>query len=185
MPSGEFRQNLWAPWRMEYIRSLAEENKGGCFLCRYRDAVDQEESHHVLWRTPSTLVVMNRFPYTNGHLLVAPLADKGDLTDLTDGEMLDLWQQTRDAKTVLQQAISPHGFNIGVNLGLCAGAGLPGHLHVHIVPRWNGDTNFMAVLGDIRVVPESLDKLYEHLRRKATELGIPRANAWATTVTRI
>jgi ATP adenylyltransferase len=161
---------------MEYIRSLAEEKKDGCFLCRYRDAIDSDASNHVLWRTPFTLVVMNRFPYTSGHLLIAPLRDKADLTDLADDEMLDLWRQTREAKVLLQQTLSPHGFNIGLNLGLCAGAGLPGHLHLHIVPRWNGDTNFMAVLGNIRVVPESLDRLYEHLRRKAAEEGIPRAD---------
>jgi len=180
MAAEEFRQNLWAPWRMEYIRSLADESKDGCFLCRYRDAADKDASNHVLWRTPLTLVVMNRFPYTNGHLLIAPLLDKADLTDLTDEETFDLWRQTREAKVLLQQTLFPHGFNIGLNLGLCAGAGLPGHLHVHIVPRWNGDTNFMAVLGDIRVVPESLDSLYEHLSRKATELGIPRIKTGPT-----
>jgi len=169
----EFKRNLWAPWRMEYIRSLAEENKPGCFLCRYRDAVDQDAANYVLWRTPLSLVVMNRFPYTNGHLLIAPLADKSDLTDLADDEMNDLWRQTRDAKRVLERAIAPQGFNIGINFGLCAGAGLPGHLHVHIVPRWSGDTNFMAVLGDIRVMPESLDQTYRLLRKAAAELGCP------------
>jgi ATP adenylyltransferase len=175
MSMEEFKQNLWAPWRMEYIRSLADEKKDGCFLCRYRDEKDRDAANHVLWRTAHSLVVMNRFPYTNGHLLVAPLADKGDLTDLTPQEMNDLWQQTLDGKRVLGRAMSPHGFNIGINFGLCAGAGLPGHLHVHIVPRWNGDTNFMAVLGDVRVVPESLDRMYEHLLKAAAELECPRA----------
>jgi ATP adenylyltransferase len=170
----EFRQNLWAPWRMEYIRSLADENAIGCFLCRYRDAAENDAANHVLWRSPHSMVVMNRFPYTNGHLLAAPLADKGDFADLTDEEMNDLWRQTRDAKVLLEKAIAPHGFNIGVNFGLCAGAGLPGHLHVHVVPRWNGDTNFMTVLGDIRVVPESLDRMYQDLRRVAAESGLPR-----------
>jgi ATP adenylyltransferase len=171
MAANEFHQNLWAPWRMEYIRSLAEEGKAGCFLCRYRDAADQDASNHVLWRTAHSLVVMNRFPYTNGHLLVAPLADKSDFTDMNDEEMSDLWRQTRDAKRVLEKAIGPQGFNIGINFGLCAGAGLPGHLHVHIVPRWSGDTNFMAVLGDIRVMPEALNRTYEQLRKAAIELG--------------
>jgi ATP adenylyltransferase len=175
MAMEEFKQNLWAPWRMEYIRTLAEENQSGCFLCRYRDMADQDASNRVLWRSAQSLVVMNRFPYTNGHLLVAPLADKRDLSDLIDDEMNDLWRQTRDAKRVLEKAIAPQGFNVGINFGLCAGAGLPGHLHVHIVPRWSGDTNFMAVLGDIRVMPESLDRTYEHLRKVAAELGCPQA----------
>jgi ATP adenylyltransferase len=181
MTAEEFRQNLWAPWRMEYIRSLAEDSQRGCFLCRYRDAADQDAANHLLWRTAYTLVVMNRFPYTNGHLLIAPLADKGDFTDLTDEEMADLWAQTKAAKMVLEKAIAPHGFNIGINFGLCAGAGLPGHLHVHIVPRWNGDTNFMAVLGDIRLMPESLDHMYEHLRQAARELGYPRPTDRSTS----
>jgi ATP adenylyltransferase len=171
----EFKLNLWAPWRMEYIRTLAEENASGCFLCRYRDADGQDAANHVLWRTALSMVVMNRFPYTNGHLLVAPLADKSDLIDLTDAEMNDLWRQTRDAKRVLEKALAPQGFNIGINFGLCAGAGLPGHVHVHIVPRWAGDTNFMAVLGDIRVMPEALDRTYESLRKAAAELGFARA----------
>ena len=175
MAMEEFRRNLWAPWRMEYIRTLVEENEGGCFLCRYRDAADQDAANHVLWRSALSLVVMNRFPYTNGHLLVAPLADKSDLTDLTDDEMNDLWRQTREAKRVLEKALVPQGFNIGINFGLCAGAGLPGHIHVHIVPRWTGDTNFMAVFGDIRVMPESLDRTYESLLKAAAELGCPRA----------
>ena len=173
MAMEEFRQNLWAPWRMEYIRTLAEENKAGCFLCRYRDEGGQDAANHVVWRTALSLVVMNRFPYTNGHLLVAPLADKSDLIDLTDNEMNDLWRQTRDAKRLLERALSPQGFNIGINFGLCAGAGLPGHVHVHIVPRWTGDTNFMAVFGDIRVMPESLDRTYESLLKAAAELGYP------------
>ncbi|MEE8385669.1 MAG: HIT domain-containing protein [Dehalococcoidia bacterium] len=170
----EFNNNLWAPWRMEYIRSLAEESKEGCFLCSYGDAPDQDAAHHVLWRTKHSFVVMNRFPYTNGHLLVSPFGHQEDLTDLTDDEFADIWLQTRDAKTVLDQAMHPNGFNIGINFGLCAGAGLPGHVHVHIVPRWNGDTNFMPVLGDVRVVPEALDQMYQRLRDVSAEAGIPR-----------
>ncbi len=170
----EFREKLWAPWRMEYIRSIVEENEAGCFLCRYRDAPEDDVANHVLWRTDLSIVLMNRFPYTNGHLLVAPLAEKGDLVNLTDAEFEDLWLQTRNAKVVLDRTASPNGFNIGVNLGLCAGAGLPGHVHVHIVPRWTGDTNFMTVLGDIRVVPESLDQTYRQLHETAVKEGIPK-----------
>lgn len=171
----EFHDNLWAPWRMEYIRSLAEEAKeDGCFLCKYHRSPDADAQNHVIWRSAHCMVLMNRFPYTNGHLLISPAAHKADMPDLADDEMNDLWRQTRDAKTVLQRLFNPHGFNIGINFGLCAGAGLPDHMHVHIVPRWNGDTNFMAVLGDVRVVPEALRRTYEQLKAIAVEAGFPK-----------
>lgn len=169
----EFCENLWAPWRMEYIRSLAEEAKEGCFLCRYREQPEQDAANHVLWRTDRSFVVMNRFPYTNGHVLIAPNAHREDITDLAEEDFADLWRQVRDAKAALAELMRPDGFNIGVNLGHCAGAGLPGHVHVHIVPRWRGDTNFMAVLGDIRVMPEALDRMYDQLRTTCVSLGIP------------
>ncbi len=171
----EFHDNLWAPWRMEYIRSLADEVKEeGCFLCRYHQSPDADVENHVIWRSEHCMVLMNRFPYTNGHLLIAPAAHKPDLPDLSDEEMNDLWRQTRDAKIMLHKLLGPHGFNIGINFGLCAGAGLPDHMHVHIVPRWNGDTNFMAVLGDVRVVPESLRSTCDQLRAIAAEAGFPK-----------
>lgn len=172
----EFADNLWAPWRMEYIQSLAEETESsetGCFLCDYRNSPDADAANHVIWRTDTMLVVMNRFPYTNGHLLVAPLGHKADLADLTECEIQGFWQQIRDAKQMLAKEIKPQGFNIGINLGKCAGAGLPGHLHAHIVPRWNGDTNFMAVLGDVRVLPISLQRQHERLVEVAAEMGFP------------
>jgi len=170
----EFHDNLWAPWRMEYIHSLSDEGTAtGCFLCDYRDAPDRDPDHHVVWRTERSFVLMNRFPYTNGHLLIAPLAHKDDLDHLADEELIDMCQQSRLAKQVLQQAVGAHGFNIGINLGRCAGAGLPGHIHAHIVPRWNGDTNFMAVLGDVRVIPQALDRLYVQLCEVARSLGLP------------
>lgn len=177
----EFHTNLWAPWRMEYIRSLADENREGCFLCKYRDAAGEDATNHVVWRTDHVFVVMNRFPYTNGHLLISPYGHLEDLTDLDEDTFLDLWRQTRDAKGVLDAALHPNGVNIGINFGLCAGAGLPGHVHVHIVPRWTGDTNFMAVIGDVRVVPESLDRMYERLREVCAKMGIPRRDPAAPT----
>jgi len=170
----EFNTILWAPWRMEYILSLADENKEGCFLCRYGNAPDQDAANHVVWRTDHTFIVMNRFPYTNGHLLISPYEHKEDLNDLTEDVFNDLWRQTRDAKTVLTETMHPNGFNIGINFGLSAGAGLPAHIHMHIVPRWTGDTNFMAVLGDVRVVPESLDRTYEHICAARSRLSFPR-----------
>jgi ATP adenylyltransferase len=169
-----FPDNLWAPWRMEYIRSLSGDKPEGCFFCDYRDATSADASNHVLWRTAESMVVMNRFPYTNGHLLVAPLAHRADFIDISEAALCDLWKQTRDAKTLLTQAVGAQGFNIGINFGLCAGAGVPDHLHVHVVPRWNGDTNFMAVLGDVRVIPEGLDKVYGRLKEAAGKMGLPK-----------
>lgn len=170
----EFHDNLWAPWRMEYIQSLDPTGtQPACFLCHYRDHPD-DNAQHVIHRGATSLVVMNRFPYTNGHLLVAPRAHKADITDLSDDEMTDLWARTRDAKRLLDRVLGAHGYNIGINLGRCAGAGLPGHIHVHIVPRWNGDTNFMAVLGDVRVIPQALDKLHARLVTAWQELGLAK-----------
>ncbi len=168
----EFRENLWAPWRMEYIHRLVNESDGGCFLCHYRDTPGSDTDHHVVARTPAAMIVLNRFPYTNGHLLVAPLVHKAELDDLDDGEMKAVWWLVRDAKSMLAEAVGAHGFNIGANFGRCAGAGLPGHLHIHVVPRWNGDTNFMPVLGDVRVVPESLDAVAARLRAIAQRRGL-------------
>jgi ATP adenylyltransferase len=148
---------------MEYIESLDEDSKlPGCFLCHYRETPD-DAKQRILHRGDRTIVVMNKFPYTNGHLLIAPLAHKAEPEELDEAEFAQLWSMTRSAKMLLDRVLAPHGFNIGVNLGRCAGAGLPGHLHVHVVPRWNGDTNFMAVLGDVRVIPQSLDKLHQAL----------------------
>lgn len=169
----EFNQNLWAPWRMEYIRSLAEEAKqDGCFLCNYWQNAKSDRENHVVWRAGSTFVVMNRFPYTNGHLLIANGQHKGEFSDLSSDELGQLTLAIRDAVELLRRTISPHGFNIGYNLGLCAGAGLPDHLHAHIVPRWSGDTNFMTVLDNSRVVPESLDSLWEMLVEQVKEMGL-------------
>jgi len=169
----EFHKNLWAPWRMEYIRSLDQHEKAeDCFLCGYRDTPEQDDANRVLWRTTSSFVVMNRFPYTNGHLLVAPVAHKPDMAALCDEELLDLAKAVRDGVTLLQETVKAQGFNIGYNFGLCAGAGLPDHLHAHIVPRWAGDTNFMPVLGDTRVIPDSLNAMAAQLIKAAREHGL-------------
>ncbi len=169
----EFSQNLWAPWRMEYIRSLQQEQQeDGCFLCRYWARPEHDTQNHVIWRTKSAFVVMNRFPYTNGHLLIAHAAHKVDLAQLADDELLEMTRAMCDAVAVLRQTGGAQGFNVGYNLGQCAGAGLPGHLHAHVVPRWSGDTNFMAVLADTRVVSEALDASWADLARAATGLGL-------------
>jgi ATP adenylyltransferase len=168
---GEFHKNIWAPWRMEYIDAL-QEHRDDCFLCRYRDNPPDDQRNHVLWRSANTLVLLNRFPYTTGHLLVAPTAHAGEPEDLPDDVLAELTLRVRDAKRVLQAALQPQGFNIGMNLGRCAGAGLPDHVHWHVVPRWSGDTNFMPVFGDVRVIPESLQRVHEKLREHATQIGL-------------
>ncbi|MBM4037868.1 MAG: HIT domain-containing protein [Planctomycetes bacterium] len=155
---------IWAPWRMDYI---LEPRTDGCFLCA-AVASGEDARNFVLERRQSCFSIFNRFPYNNGHLLVAPNAHKADLAALDDVELAELMRLTRDTQLLLAKAINPHGFNIGINLGTCAGAGVPGHLHIHIVPRWNGDTSFMPVLGGTKVIVQSLEALYKVLREQLT-----------------
>jgi len=169
-------ESLHAPWRMEYIRSL-EKNlaSGTCFICDAASAVsdDQRRARYVLWTTELSIVLINLYPYTNGHLLIAPKAHKPEFEELSADESNDLAAQTTQAIALLKRAISPQGFNIGVNLGRCAGAGLPGHLHQHVVPRWAGDTNFMSVVGNVRVVPQAMTQLYDELMRARQQMNAP------------
>jgi ATP adenylyltransferase len=154
---------LWAPWRLAYVAAPSKPGEDmGCFICRGSAETDDRRNLVVL-RTPRTAVVLNRFPYNNGHLLVAPLAHKGTLAELEAAELLELQETVRRMVAVLDEAMKPDGYNVGLNLGRVAGAGLPGHLHWHIVPRWNGDTNFMPVLADVKVIPQALDALYDLL----------------------
>jgi ATP adenylyltransferase len=153
-------QQLWAPWRHAYVanpKPAAEHDP--CFLCTGL-AERADRANLIAWRGPRTAVILNRFPYNNGHLLVAPLAHKGQLHELDDGETLEIQRTVQRMVAALSDLMKPEGFNLGVNLGRVAGAGLPGHLHWHIVPRWHGDTNFMPVLNDVRVIVQSLDSLY-------------------------
>ncbi|MBC7821838.1 MAG: HIT domain-containing protein [Planctomycetaceae bacterium] len=161
-------ETLWAPWRLNYIVNAADKNaidtpQPGCFLCRYRDDTHDAENY-VVDRSEHSLIVLNRFPYNNGHLLIAPREHKATLEELSDAELLDLQQQVRRMVKLLKLVMGAEGFNIGLNLGRVAGAGLPGHLHWHIVPRWNGDVNFMPIVADTKVIPQSLDSLYQLLR---------------------
>ena len=160
---------LWAPWRMAYIDGMNNNGgHGGCFLCSARDADDDREAL-VFMRRPKAFAVLNRFPYNNGHTLIVPNAHKGNLADLSDDESLALMTLTRDVLGVFKQILRPDGFNVGVNFGRTAGAGLPEHLHLHVVPRWNGDTNFMPVLGETKVIPQSLEDTYDHIVAAITE----------------
>lgn len=171
--STERKRNIWAPWRTEYIESLADR-ADGCFLCRYRAEPHQDRQNLVLWRTRRCFVVLNRFPYTGGHSLVAPLEHVPDLNDLAGQTLRELMELVRDLQQVLAHAVRAEGFNVGINIGRCAGAGLPGHLHLHVVPRWPGDTNFMPVFADVRVIPESLESIYDRLQRSAAQLHLPK-----------
>jgi ATP adenylyltransferase len=153
---------LWAPWRLSYIATAAQAPPGdACFICQGL-AEHEDRRNLIALRTPASVVVLNRFPYNNGHLLVAPRAHKGTLDELDPAEMLEVMETVRRMIGVLG-GMRPEGFNVGLNLGRVAGAGLPGHLHWHIVPRWNGDTNFMPVLTDTKVISQSLDALYDFL----------------------
>jgi len=163
---------LWAPWRIKYIQELSDENDG-CFFCRYLEQPDKDDENLVLWRTDKCVVVQNRFPYNNGHLLVAPKRHIADLEDADDEELLEMIKLVRECKKALTGALSPHGFNVGINLGRCAGAGLPGHMHIHIVPRWSGDTNFMSVCSETDVVSQSLGELLEQLKKTSLDNNLP------------
>lgn len=167
-------ESLYAPWRMEYIRSLGKGSSSECFLCAAAGAEPARwKELLVLWTTPQTIVLINRFPYTNGHLLIAPRAHVAELEELNAEQLLDMQVQTIKGIDLLRRAMSPQGFNIGMNLGRPAGAGLPGHIHQHIVPRWAGDTNFMSVVGDVRIVPEATNKLYDELMRHVSKAPEP------------
>jgi len=173
LPPEAGNTNLWAPWRIEYIQSLSGDGDS-CFLCEYRDQPEKDAENLLLWRGKNCFAVMNRFPYTGGHMLVAPLEHLAGLEDLSGEVMCEMMEMARDLQIVIKRAIGAHGFNVGMNIGRCAGAGLPGHLHLHIVPRWNGDTNFMSSLGDIRVIPQALSQLYEHLQSVSSDLELPK-----------
>jgi ATP adenylyltransferase len=159
--------HLWAPWRAHYIQqsSASPEASGGhddCFFCRGLGRSDDRENL-LAWRRPNSVVFLNRYPYNNGHLLVAPKVHRGRLADLEGAELLEPLETVRACVAVLDGMLRPQGYNIGLNMGKTAGAGVPGHLHWHIVPRWDGDTNFMPVLGETKVIVESLNAFYDRL----------------------
>jgi len=172
---------LWAPWRLVYIKQADEHD--GCVFCAARDS-DDEAASLVVHRGTSGFVLLNLYPYNNGHLMVVPNRHIPDLTSATPAELAELMDLTRRAEIALVEAYAPHGLNMGVNLGKPAGAGILDHLHMHIVPRWNGDTNFMSVVGETRVLPEELpvtaDKLrpiFLRLQKEGSRGGLSRGLA--------
>ncbi|RLA81319.1 MAG: HIT family hydrolase [Deltaproteobacteria bacterium] len=151
---------LWAPWRMEYILSPKEDSCIFCTPLQQRD----DRRNLILHRGKESFIILNRYPYTNGHLMVAPYRHIGLLEELSPEEVKDLMINIQLSIRVLKGAMAPHGFNIGANVGKVAGAGVEGHVHFHIVPRWEGDTNYMPVLASTRVIPEHLQQTYDRLR---------------------
>jgi ATP adenylyltransferase len=155
-------ERLWTPWRMEYMSSMGADS-GSCFFCEALQA-DKDEELLVLHRGESAFVIMNAFPYNTGHVMIAPMRHSGDLSELEPAERSELMELTNRTIDVIKEAIGPEGFNTGMNLGRIAGAGVPGHLHVHVVPRWAGDTNFMPIVGRTKVLPELLTDTAAKLR---------------------
>jgi ATP adenylyltransferase len=173
-------QSLWAPWRMEFIGGPRE--KAGCFLCHAGNAkcdpndpanalILKDTQCGVIFRGKEVLCLLNRYPYSNGHLLIAPYGHQADLDDMPESALLEMMVVAREAKRVLQRVVHAHGFNMGLNLGPDAGAGVADHVHMHIVPRWRGDTNFMPVLTDTKIIPQALAELCDKLRAEWPSSG--------------
>lgn len=155
---------MWAPWRKAYIRPSGRKARG-CLFCRLaRQTADVR--HYVLKRTRLGFAVLNLYPYSNGHVLVVPKRHVSELSELSDDERLECLGLAEEIMAGLRRALKPHGFNMGMNLGRVGGAGIPGHLHLHIVPRWLGDVNFMPVTAGVKVISESLDSVYATLAKQ-------------------
>ena len=152
-------ETLWAGWRSDYVSAGDPDDGDGCVLCRVL-----EDGTSAVWRGERCAVVLNAYPYTSGHVMVMPIRHLADLEDLEPSEGAELWSAVADSVRALKEAYAPHGLNVGANLGRTAGAGLPGHLHLHVLPRWDGDTNFMTSVAGARVLPEPLDTTAERLR---------------------
>jgi len=169
--NGVALERLWSPWRAQYIDSFKEQDSQGevCFFCVAVSDFEHPREHLVLHTSNHAIVMMNKFPYNNGHLLIAPKIHTNDILALPDEVFADISALTRRCVGVLNDVYSPQGFNIGANLGRAAGAGVPSHLHFHVLPRWNGDTNFLPVISEVKVISESINdtylKLFEHCSR--------------------
>ncbi len=158
---------LWAGWRSAYLESTGEEaapGPDGCVFCGLLASGLPEERSLIVWRSPTVAVLLNAYPYGSGHLLVLPVRHVGDLTEVVDPERADLWNAVHAGVEAVTAAYGPGGINVGANLGRAAGAGIPGHLHVHVLPRWDGDTNFMTTVASTRVLPEPLSETWRKLK---------------------
>ena len=160
---GVASQRIWAPWRLPYVKDASKDSDAECIFCA-KPAEDDDEADLIVHRGERCFVILNLFPYTNGHLMVAPYEHLPTLPELaaeTTAEMMALAQR---AMVVLDEKYDPHGYNVGINQGRVAGAGFEGHIHLHVVPRWAGDTNYMPVLADTRIMPQSLEQSYKALK---------------------
>jgi ATP adenylyltransferase len=155
-------QRIWAPWRLAYVKDASKDDQT-CIFCA-KPAADDDEANLIVHRGERCFVILNLFPYTNGHLMVAPYEHVGALTELGEDTVAEMMALAQRSIRALELKYAPHGFNVGFNQGRVAGAGVEHHIHMHVVPRWGGDTNFMPVLGDTRVMPQSLEQSYEMLK---------------------
>jgi ATP adenylyltransferase len=158
---------MWAPWRIEYIRSPKHD---GCIFCDFPKE-NRDKERLILYRGKHCFIIMNNYPYNPGHVMIAPYRHVGRWEDLTDYELLEMMQLSQLMIKALKKTMNPQGFNMGVNLGRVAGAGIDDHVHLHIVPRWNGDTNFMPVIANTKVIPESLEEAYDELKKAIDEIS--------------
>lgn len=154
-------EKLWAPWRGKYVKNI--DKVKGCFLCHAVKSKDDCKSL-IPYRAKHSFVILNRYPYNNGHLLIAPIKHVKNLEDLNEKEVNELFLLVRKIIPILKKIYHPQGFNMGLNLGACAGTSVEDHLHLHIVPRWEGDTNFMPVVGATKIIPESLEESYRRIK---------------------
>jgi ATP adenylyltransferase len=161
-------QKLWAPWRLEYIRRSGPDE---CIFCRAASPEGEDAENHVVHRGERCFVLLNAFPYASGHLMIAPYEHVPSIEDLDSGALAELMALTQRALAALRANYGPEGFNLGINLGKVAGAGFEDHVHLHVVPRWGGDTNFMPVVGDTRVLPQALHESWVELRERLAEDG--------------
>jgi ATP adenylyltransferase len=165
-------ERLWSPWRMEYISRGEGDDTSGCIFCDLPAAdEDQDEANHLLTRGQVSFALLNAFPYNPGHLMVVPYRHVGDYEELTAEELAEMTALVGAAIRAMREESGPHGFNLGMNLGQVAGAGIADHLHLHLVPRWGGDTNFMPVVGQTKVLPELLNETYTRLRPWLAKAG--------------
>jgi ATP adenylyltransferase len=156
-------ERIWAPWRLEYVKDAGKDNEQGCIFCA-KPAEGDDEASLIVHRGERCFVILNLFPYTNGHLMIAPFEHVSTITGLDADTIAEMMAMAQRAMTLLEERYSPHGYNVGFNQGRVAGAGFEHHIHLHVVPRWGGDTNFMPVLADTRVMPQTLEQTYEALR---------------------
>ena len=160
-------RRLWAPWRITYILSPKPDR---CIFCECTRE-ERDEENYVLYRGERTFAIMNIYPYNTGHVMVAPYTHTPSIEDLTYEETAEMMEVAKLLMRAMRRSLNPDGFNLGLNIGRIAGAGIEDHVHLHIVPRWSGDTNFMPVIGDVKVIPESIRETYSKIRRALEEIG--------------